>query len=100
MTLGLGFLELLFELLKLPGQISHLSRVATALFPGLLCGIEGLIRLACLFAVLVKRTIFAGVMGLEGPTRCPASLGVLGGACLLGGWSSRTASIPSHAGYT
>jgi hypothetical protein len=59
--LRFGFLELLSELLKFLGQISHLSRVTTALFPGLLCGIEGLMRLACLFAVLVKPTTIAGV---------------------------------------
>ena len=38
----LGFLKLFFKLLEFLGQISHLARVTTALFPGLLCGIEGL----------------------------------------------------------
>ena len=41
-----GLLELLFELLKFLGQISHLAQVTTTLFPGLLCGMEGLLRLA------------------------------------------------------
>ncbi len=42
----LGLLKLVFEILKFLGQINHLSRIAMALFPGLLCGIEGLMRLA------------------------------------------------------
>ena len=98
--LRLGFLELLFELLNFLGQISHLSRVTTALFPGLLYGIKGLMRLACLFAVLVEPTTLASVMGLEGPTRRLTPHAVLGGACLLGGLSSQTAAVPFLAGYT
>ncbi len=38
----LGFLEFLLEFLKFLGQISHLSRLTTALLPGLLRGIKGL----------------------------------------------------------
>ena len=38
----LGFLEFLLKFLKFLGQISHLSRVTTALLPGLLRGIKGL----------------------------------------------------------
>ncbi len=98
--LRLGFVEFLFELLKFLGQIIHLSRVTTALFPGLLHGIKGLIGLAYLFTVLVKLTTFTGVVSLIGPTSRLAVLAVLGGACLLGGWSSQTASIPFLAGYT
>jgi hypothetical protein len=80
--LQFGFLELLFELLKLLGQISHLSRVTTALFPGLLCRIEGLMRLACLFAIIVKPATIASVVGLIGLIHLLAPLTVLGGACL------------------
>jgi hypothetical protein len=88
--LDLDFLSffLIFELLKFLGQISHLSRVTTTLFPGLLCGIEGLMRLAYLFAVLVEPTTIAGIMGLIEPIHHLAMLAVLGSACLLGGWSS------------
>ncbi len=60
----------------------------------------GLMRLACLLAVFVKPTTIPSVMGLEGPTRRLAPSAVLGGGCLLGGWSSRTSSIPFLAGYT
>ncbi len=70
------------------GQISHLSRVTTALLPGLLREIEGLRRLAYLFAVLVKHTTIASIVGLIWPIHRLAMLAVLGGACLLGGWSS------------
>ncbi len=84
----LGFLELLFELLKFLGQISHLSRVTTALFPGLLRRIEGLMRLAYLFAVLVKPATIACIVGLIGPSCRLAVLAVLGGSGSLGGWSS------------
>jgi hypothetical protein len=86
--LRFGLLELLFKLLKFLGQISHLSQVTTALFSGLLRGIEGLMRLVCLFVVLVKPTAITGVVGLIGPIHLLAPLTVLGGACLLGGWSS------------
>ncbi len=84
----LGFLELLFELLKFLGQISHLTRITTALFPGILRGIGGLPGLAYLFAVLVKPTTIACIVGLIGPIYCLAVLAVLGGSGSLGGWSS------------
>ena len=88
-----GLCKLLFKLLKFLGQISHLARVTTALFPGLLCGIEGLTRLAYLFAFLVEPTTLTGVVHATGLTCCLAPLARLGGAWLLGGWSSRPASI-------
>jgi hypothetical protein len=68
MLLGglLGFLEFLLKFVKFLGQISHLSRVTTALLPGLLRGIKELIGLTYLFAVLVKPAKLTGVVCLEG----------------------------------
>jgi hypothetical protein len=84
----LDFLSFFSSFSHFFGQISHLSGVTTALFPGLLHGIEGLMRLACLFAVLIKPTTIASVVGLIGLIHHLAPLAVLGNACLLGGWSS------------
>jgi hypothetical protein len=95
----LGFLELLLEFLEFLGQISHLARVTTTLFPGLLRGIKGLRGLAYLLAVRVKPATLDSIVSLKGPTRRLAPLSVLGRACLLGGWFSRTASLPVFLGH-
>ncbi len=95
----LGFLEPLFEFLKFFGQISHLAQVTNALLPRLLCGIEGLLGLAYLLAVLVKPATLDSIVSLKGPTCRLAPLAVLGGACLLGGWCSRTAFLSVFLGH-
>jgi hypothetical protein len=74
------FLAFLDFSLKFFGQISHLTQITTALFPGLLRGIEGLMRLAYLLAILVKPTTINCVVGLIGTTCHLAVLAVLGGA--------------------
>ena len=94
-----GLLKLLFGLLKFLGQISHLARVTSTLFPRLFCGIKGLTRLAYLFAFLVEPTTLTGVLRAKGPTRRLVPLAVLGGAWLLGGWSSRPPSSPVFSGH-
>ena len=81
----LGFLEFLLEFLEFLGQISHLARVTTALFPGLLRGIEGLSQPVLLAAVLVEPTTLRGVVGRERSVNSLAPFAILVGTALLGG---------------
>jgi hypothetical protein len=60
---------------------------ATRLFPGLLCGVEGLNRLVLWRAVLLKPTTLDGVVCGIGPICCLAPLAILGRMALLGGSS-------------
>ena len=85
-----GLLQLLFELLKFLGQISHLAGITAAL---------GLTRLAYLLAVLVKPMTLTGAEHGKGPTHRLAPLAVLGSTYLLGGWTSRTAFSSMFSGH-
>ena len=66
---GFSLLKLFFKLFLLLGQISHLVWISANLFPGLLCGIEGLSRRVLLLALqyLVEGP-FLGARPLELPT--------------------------------
>ena len=85
-TALLRFLKPLFELSHLFRQISHLSGLSTSwLFPGLLCGVEGLSQPVLLAAVLVEPTTLCGVVGRERSVNSLAPFAKLVGTSLLGG---------------
>jgi len=86
LTSLLRFLKPLFELNHLFRQISHLSRISTSwLFPGLLCGAEGLSQPVLLAAVLVEPTTLCGVVGREWSINSLAPFAKLVSTALLGG---------------
>jgi hypothetical protein len=86
LTSLLRFLKPLFELSHLFHQISHLSGISASwLFPGLLCGVEGLIWPVLLAAVLIESTTLRGVVGRERPVNSLAPFAKLVGMALLEG---------------
>ncbi len=88
LTMLLSLFKLLFKLSHFLRLISHLTGIsATRLFPGLLCGVEGLNRLVLWRAVLLKPTTLDGIVGGIGPVCILAPLAVLGRTTLFGGSS-------------
>ncbi len=86
LTALLRFLELLFELFHLFGQMAYLIGIPASWFlPGLLHGIEGLGQPVLLAAVLIEPTTLRGVVGRERSVDSLAPLAILVGTTLLGG---------------
>jgi hypothetical protein len=67
-------------------KLRHLTGItATCLFPGFLCGIEGLSRLVLGATVLREPTILAVIVGSERSICRVAPFAILGRTALLGG---------------
>jgi hypothetical protein len=96
LTVLLSLFKLLFKLSHFLSCINHLTGIsATRLFPGLLCGVEGLNRLVLCRAVLLEPTTLDGIVGGIGPIYHLAPLAILGRTALF--WGSSIGPSPMRA---
>jgi len=81
----LRFIQLLFELGYLFGQMCYLIGISTSWFvPGFFCGVEGFRQPVLSAAVLIEPTTLCGVVGHERFANSLAPCAKLAGTSLLG----------------